>query len=125
MHSLIFLEKSVSNFKSLLVMMPTSFLPSVIGTPEIRNFPISSSASFSVCSGDKEKGSVMTPFSERFTLSTSSACSLIDIFLWMMPMPPCLAMAIAIRCSVTVSMPALIIGMLSLIFLVSHVLKST
>ena len=53
MHSLIFLLKSSSNFKSRLVMMPTSFLPSVIGTPEIRNFPISSSASLKVCSGDK------------------------------------------------------------------------
>ena len=53
MHSLIFLLKSVSNFRSRLVMIPTSFLPSVIGTPEIRNFAINSSASLSVCSGDK------------------------------------------------------------------------
>lgn len=34
-------------------------------------------------------------------------------------------MAIAIRCSVTVSMPALIIGMFSLIFLVRCVVRST
>ena len=34
-----------SNFRSRLVMMPTSFLPSVIGTPEIRNFAIRSLAS--------------------------------------------------------------------------------
>ena len=67
----------------------------------------------------------MTPFSERLTLSTSSACASIDIFLWIIPMPPCLAMAIAILCSVTVSIPALIIGMFSLIFFVSHVVKST
>ena len=75
MDSLIFLEKSVSNFKSRFVMMPTSFLlpVSTIGTPEIRNFRIRFSASSSVCSGFKENGSVMTPFSERFTLSTSSA----------------------------------------------------
>ena len=53
MHSLIFLEKSSSNFRSRLVMMPTNLFPSVMGTPEIRNFPISSSASFNVCSGDK------------------------------------------------------------------------
>ena len=52
-HSLIFLEKSSSNFRSRLVMIPTSFLPSVIGTPEIRNFAIRSLASASVCSGDK------------------------------------------------------------------------
>ena len=52
-HSLILREKSSSNFKSRLVMIPTSFLPSVIGTPEIRNFAISSSASFNVCSGER------------------------------------------------------------------------
>ena len=41
----------------------------------------------------------MTPFSERFTLSTSSACASMDIFLWIIPIPPCLAIAIAILCS--------------------------
>ena len=125
MDSFIFLEKSVSNFKSRLVMIPTSFLPSVIGTPEMRYFAINSLASANVCSGDKENGSVMTPFSERFTLSTSSACSSIDMFLWMTPIPPCLDMAIAIRCSVTVSIPALMSGMFSLIFAVSCVVKLT
>jgi len=49
--------------------------------PEIRNLAIRASASARVCSGDRENGSVMTPFSERFTLSTSSACASIDIFL--------------------------------------------
>ena len=53
MDSLIFLEKSSSNLRSRFVMIPTSFLPSVIGTPEIRNFAISSLASASVCSGDR------------------------------------------------------------------------
>ena len=125
MHSLIFLEKSSSNFRSRFVMIPTSFFPSVIGTPEMRNFAIRSLASASVCSGDKKNGSVITPFSERFTLSTSSACSSIDIFLWMIPIPPCLAIAMAIRCSVTVSIPALIIGMFSFTFFVSQVDNST
>ena len=125
MDSLIFFVKSVSNFRSRLVMIPTSFFPSVIGTPEIRNFAINASASASVCSGVSEKGSVMTPFSERFTLSTSSACASIDIFLWIIPIPPCLAMAIAMRCSVTVSIPALIKGMFSLIVFVRYVVKST
>ena len=36
-------------------MIPTNFLPSVIGTPEILNLPINASASASVCSGVKEK----------------------------------------------------------------------
>ena len=43
----------------------------------------------------------------------------------MIPIPPCLAIAIAILCSVTVSIPALIIGMFSLIFFVSQVERST
>ena len=121
MDSLIFLLKSVSNLRSRFVMIPTSFLPSVIGTPEILNLAISSSASLSVCSGLSENGSVITPFSDLLTLSTSSACSSIDIFLWMIPIPPCLAIAIAILCSVTVSIPALISGMLSLIVFVNLV----
>ena len=81
MDSLIFLLKSVSNFRSRLVIIPTSLRPSVIGTPDMRNFAINVSASASVCSGESEKGSVITPFSDLFTLSTSSACSSIDIFL--------------------------------------------
>ena len=51
--SLIFFVKSSSNFKSRFVIIPTNFFPSVIGTPEIRNFAIRSFASASVCSGDK------------------------------------------------------------------------
>ena len=51
--SLIFLEKSSSNFKSRFVIIPTSFLPSVIGTPEIRYFAIRSFASANVCSGER------------------------------------------------------------------------
>ena len=123
--SLIFLEKSVSNFKSRFVIIPTSFVPSVIGTPEIRYFAIKSSASWMVCSGDNENGSVITPFSERFTLSTSSACSSIDMFLCIIPIPPCLAIAIAMRCSVTVSMLALISGIFNWILFVNRVRVST
>ena len=61
----------------------------------------------------------MTPFSERFTISTCSACTSMLMFLWMTPMPPSLAMAIAMRYSVTVSMAALITGTFSFIRLVS------
>ena len=53
MDSLIFLVKSVSNFKSRFVIIPTNFFPSVIGTPEILYFAINSFASSNVCSGDK------------------------------------------------------------------------
>ena len=46
----------------------------------------------------------MTPFSERLTVSISSACCSMLIFLWMMPIPPSRAIAIAILEVVTVSM---------------------
>ena len=67
-------------------------------------------ASWTKWSGERKNGLTMTPFSERLTLSTSSACFSIDMFLWMMPMPPSRAMAIAISVSVTVSMAAVISG---------------
>ena len=123
MHSLIFFVKSSSNFRSRLVMIPTSLVPRVMGTPEMRNLDMRSSASCRVLSSDNEKGSVMTPFSERFTLSTSSACVSMDMFLWITPMPPCRAIAIAMRCLVTVSMAALIMGMFSVIAFVSFVVN--
>ena len=48
-------------------------------------------------------GSVMMPFSLRLTLSTSRVWSAMDRFLWMMPMPPSWARAMARSLSVTVS----------------------
>ena len=67
---------------------------------------------------------IQVEFSERFTLSTSSACAWIDMFLWIIPIPPCLAIAMAILCSVTVSMAALIIGIFKTTFLVRCVVRS-
>ncbi len=58
-------------------------------------------------------GSTIIPLSERLTRSTSSACSSIGRFLWMMPMPPCCARAMARLASVTVSMAALARGTFS------------
>jgi hypothetical protein len=55
-------------------------------------------------------GSTIIPDSERLTRSTCSACRSMGMFLWMMPIPPCWAMAIAIPASVTVSMAADAIG---------------
>ena len=109
---LIFLEKSVSKRKSLFVMMPLS-LPSssVIGTPLILYLPMSSSASARVCSSDSLNGSIITPCSLLFTLSTSVACCSIVIFLCIIPMPPSRAIVIAMEDSVTVSIAALISGM--------------
>ena len=117
-------EKSVSNLKSRFVSIPTSLPFSVIGTPEILYFPIISSASCKVCSGERWNGSTITPCSDLLTLSTSTACASIDIFLWITPIPPSLAIAIASADSVTVSIAALIIGMLSVISFVSLVVRS-
>ena len=65
------------------------------------------------------------PLSERFTLSTSLACCSIDRLRWMMPRPPCCAMAMAMRDSVTVSMAALIKGTRSSMLRVRRVVVST
>ncbi len=51
-------------------------------------------------------GSTIIPDSLRLTRSTSSACRSMGKFLWMTPMPPCCAMAMARRLSVTVSIAA-------------------
>ncbi len=119
-------ERSFSNFMSRLVMMPTRRLSSsTTGTPEMRYFAIRASASPSVLSAVREKGLVMTPFSERLTRSTCSACWSMDMFLWMTPMPPSRAMAMAMRYSVTVSIAALMTGMFRRIFFVSIVVRST
>ncbi len=50
------------------------------------------------------------PLSERLTRSTSEACSSTVMFLWMMPTPPCCAIAMARRDSVTVSIAELSSG---------------
>ena len=49
----------------------------------------------------------------------------IGMLLWMTPMPPSRAMAMAMRYSVTVSMAALMMGMLRRMFFVRFVLRST
>ena len=59
------------------------------------------------------------------TLATSPAWAWMDMFLWTTPSPPCNAIAIAIAPSVTVSIPALIIGMFNLMLSANFVLRST
>ena len=59
-----------------------------------------------VISGLTVMGSLITPLSNFLTRPTSRAWFSIDMFLWMMPMPPSCAMVIASRASVTVSMAA-------------------
>src|SRR5450759_3795569 len=47
------------------------------------------------CSGESVIGLTIMPLSDRLTRSTSEACSSIERFLWMTPMPPCCAIAMA------------------------------
>ena len=75
--------------------------------------------------GESVIGLTIMPLSDRFTRSTSDACSSIDRFLWMTPRPPCCAIAIASRDSVTVSIAALTSGTFSRMLRVSRVLTST
>ena len=107
-------SSSRSNCRSRFVMMPTSLpAPSTMGTPEILKRIMSCWASPSGRSGPSVIGFMIMPDSLRFTRSTSAAWRSIDMFLWTTPMPPWRAMAIAISASVTVSMAAETIGMLS------------
>ena len=77
------------------------------------------------CSGESVIGLTIMPLSERLTRSTSDACSSIVRFLCTMPMPPCCAIAMARRDSVTVSMAALTSGTFRRMFRVRCVLTST
>ena len=70
-------------------------------------------------------GSNTNPDSNRFTELTFEVCSSIVIFLWITPIPPACAKAIAMRDSVTVSIAADIIGILREIVDVSLVLNLT
>ena len=70
-------------------------------------------------------GSTIIPDSERLTLSTSAACASMVMFLWMMPIPPSWAMAMARGASVTVSMAAEMMGVRSVMLLVRRVEMST
>jgi len=106
-------------------MIPTNWVPLVTGTPEILYWDINSNASLTVWSSFKNIGSVITPFSCLLTLSTSFAWSSIVMFLCIIPIPPSLAIAIAILDSVTVSILALISGMFSVIVFVNWVFNET
>ena len=65
------------------------------------------------------------PFSARFTMATWRACSSIDMFLWITPIPPSRAMAMAMGASVTVSMAAVTKGMCSSMLREKRVVSDT
>ena len=97
--------------------MPTSLPPpSTIGMPEILYRAMRSRAARTGASGGSVTGSVIMPLWLRFTRSTSVTCSATERFRCTIPMPPCRAIAMARGASVTVSMAADTIGMLSWIF---------
>ena len=67
-------------------------------------------ASATVLDLDNVIGSRIIPDSDLLTFLTLSLCSSIDKFLWITPIPPSWAIAIAILLSVTVSIAAETIG---------------
>ena len=115
-----------ANRTSRLVRMPTR-TPSgrVMGTPEMRYFCMRANASPNEASEPRVIGFMIIPLSDRFTLSTSSTWRSMGRFLWMNPIPPSRARAMASSLSVTVSMAALRRGMLSRMRLVRRVETST
>ena len=111
-----------SKRKSRLVTIPTNFPPSsTIGIPPILCSRIACFASNTIEVNDKVIGSIIIPLSARLTLRTSRACCSIVMFLCNTPIPPSLAIAIAIADSVTVSIAADTIGTLIVMFLVNFV----
>ena len=107
-------SSSVSKRMSRWVTMPASWpSASTTGTPEMLCAWVSASTSRMLVSGVTVNGSRITPDSNFLTLATCAACCATVMFLWMMPMPPSWAMAMAKRASVTVSIAAETIGSLS------------
>jgi hypothetical protein len=93
--------------------LPCSSPPSTIGMPLTLYSRITRRAVPIVAPGGSVIGSTITPFSDRFTFSTSRAWFSADRFLWITPTPPSCASAIASAASVTVSIGAEINGMFS------------
>src|SRR5688572_11730766 len=119
-------SSSVSNRRSRLVTIPTTRQPgATTGSPEMRCCWVSFSTSRTVMSSEIVIGSLTMPLSKRLTFVTSAACARGDMFLWMMPIPPSWAMAIASRASVTVSMADDTTGMLRPMPRVNRVLRLT
>jgi len=114
------------NRRSRFVTMPSSRLStSTTGRPETRYSPQRSSSSSRVASGPIVTGLEIMPVWVRLTRSTWYAWSCTDRLRCSTPMPPCRAIAIAIRDSVTVSIAAEINGTLRVISRVSRVVVST
>mmetsp|Transcript_89433 Transcript_89433/g.213653 ORF Transcript_89433/g.213653 Transcript_89433/m.213653 type:complete len:241 (-) Transcript_89433:215-937(-) len=117
--------KSVSR----LVTRPKSLAPicplSVTGKPVKPSLLFRLSSSSSVIVGATHTGSRMKPALNFFTLATSLACPSTERLVWITPMPPSKAIAIAMLDSVTVSIGLDTMGVLKLILRVKRVDKHT
>jgi len=111
--------------RSRPVTMPTSSLPDTTGKPEKPSSCALRCSSLILVSGVTVTGSCTMAVSWRLTLRTSAACCSMLMFLWMMPMPPSCAIAMAKRASVTVSIAAETSGMFSSISRVRRVFRLT
>ncbi|OIQ63674.1 hypothetical protein GALL_547840 [mine drainage metagenome] len=116
-------SKRVSNRRSRLVTMPTTLPFSITGKPEMPCCMASCTTSRTLTVGEMVMGSRSTPDSKRLTRATSAAWALALKFLWMMPIPPSCAMAMASRDSVTVSIAAETRGILREILRVRRVAR--
>ncbi len=96
-----------------------------VTTNTAAGFPTLITSAKSTVIKTKTAGLSIKRLSERLTCKTSLACSAGLRFLWMTPIPPSRAMAIAIRPSVTESIAAEIKGRLSCTREVSWVRRST
>ena len=110
--------KRVSRFVTMPTSLPSS---STTGRPLTRKCAHSRSTSSMVASAVVVTGCVIIPDSERFTRSTWSAWSATERLRCSTPMPPCRAIAMAIRASVTVSIAEEIRGDCRLMRRVSRV----
>mmetsp|Transcript_17714 Transcript_17714/g.43218 ORF Transcript_17714/g.43218 Transcript_17714/m.43218 type:complete len:230 (+) Transcript_17714:964-1653(+) len=107
MNSSTFEFGSSMNAESRFEMIPSNFPPilpvSVTGKLENPNSDLSFITSANVASAPMHFGSVMNPFLNFLTFRTSAAWSSALRLEWMIPIPPCNAMAMAMFASVTVS----------------------
>ncbi|OQC35211.1 MAG: hypothetical protein BWX66_01660 [Deltaproteobacteria bacterium ADurb.Bin058] len=115
----------VSNCRSLEVRIPTNLPSLTTGRPEMPCRRIASTASPRRKSGPTVTGSSIILLSDFLTRSTSRAWASMDRFLWITPIPPCLAMEIAALASVTVSIAALTKGIRKLTLRVKRVSRRT
>mmetsp|Transcript_19678 Transcript_19678/g.48372 ORF Transcript_19678/g.48372 Transcript_19678/m.48372 type:complete len:254 (+) Transcript_19678:417-1178(+) len=117
--------KDVSRLEIIPTNLPPIFPLSVTGNDENPRDSFVRYTSSKVLSGLKQTGSRMNPFLNFFTRLTSAAWSSGFMFEWIIPIPPCSAIVIAILCSVTVSMGEETNGTCSSMLRVSLVEMST